>query len=72
MAIGRSNMENPDALFIVGNGSENGTDLANEMRSNAFEVISNTDGAAIKIGNVTLTEAKLQKLIDFIDAVELS
>ena len=63
-AIGKYNKENSSALFIVGNGT------SDTARKNAFEVISNSSGSAIKIGNTTLTEAQLIKLINFIDTIE--
>ena len=48
MTIGQYNNENPDALFIVGNGA------SDTSRSNAFEVISNDKGVSIKIGDYEL------------------
>lgn len=41
-------------------------------KSNVFEVISDVSGTSIKVGNTVVSEAQLQKLIAFIDAVELS
>jgi len=48
--------------MIVGNGQDFGS------KNNAFTIYPNS----IKIGNVELTAEKLQKLIDFIDSVELN
>lgn len=61
-AIGIYNAENADALLIVGNGT------SDTARSNAFEVLK--DGS-INMGGVTLTPAKLQKLISLIDTIEI-
>lgn len=55
--IGRFNDNKTDTLFEVGNGSSD-TD-----RKNAFEVCG--DGS-IRIGNTTLTEAQLKKLLELI------
>lgn len=63
--FGRYNEVNNNALFIVGNGENT------DNRKNAFEIILTDTGSAIKIGNITLTEEKLEKLIKFIDSVEL-
>ena len=63
-AIGKYNEENADALFIVGKGP------SDTNRSNAFEVISTSSGCSIKIGNTTLTEAQLKKLVAFLDTIE--
>ena len=59
-AIGKYNAENAKALLIVGNGA------SDTNRSNAFEVISDTSGASIKIGSTILTEAQLGKLLKLI------
>lgn len=61
-AIGKYNQENPDALFIVGNGTA-------DSRSNAFEVVSNEDGVAVKIGNTILSETKLMQLLTLLDQI---
>ena len=60
--VGKNNALNDNALFIVGNGK------STTNRSNAFEVISTSSGVSLKVGNTTLTEAQLNKLISFIDA----
>lgn len=52
-AIGQYNADNAEALFMVGNGT------SDTARSNAFEVISNSEGAAIKVGSSTFTEKQL-------------
>lgn len=54
-AIGRYNAENPNALFIVGNGSAGG----DEFRSNVFEIISGEDGAY-----ATINEQKVATVND--------
>lgn len=51
--FGLYNATNSNALFQIGNGS------SDTARSNAFEVLSN----GIKIGNTTITEAQLIKLL---------
>lgn len=56
--FGKYNKENADALFIVGNG----TDTAENTRSNAFEVISNSDNIALKIGNTTVNESNFNNI----------
>ena len=61
--VGKNNKENNDALFIVGNGSSS----ADANRKNAFEVLLNGN---IKIGNTTLSEAQLQKILRLIDTIE--
>lgn len=48
--IGKYNTDSADALFIVGNGADE------DNRSNAFEVISDRYGCAIKVGDTKLTE----------------
>lgn len=53
-ALGMFNAENADALMMIGNGT------AENNRSNAFEVLKS---GGIKIGNTTLTEEQLQKLL---------
>ena len=60
-AIGKYNIENADALLIVGNGEDDSS------RSNAFEVLQN---GSIVIGGITLTAEKLAKIIKFIDSIE--
>lgn len=65
--VGKYANTKTDQLFTVGKGS------SDSARSNAFEVLSDNNGnCSIKIGNTELTEAQLQKLIAFIDSVELS
>lgn len=62
--VGRCNKASEKALFIVGNGSNSGTESAPQLNlSNAFEVISDVNGAAIKVGNTTITEAQLNQLL---------
>ncbi len=56
-AIGKYNAESADALLMVGNGTSD-TD-----RKNAFEVVSNGDGVALKVGHTVVTESQLQKLL---------
>jgi len=48
--VGRYNKDNNDALFVVGDGTDE------DNRHNAFEVISNGNGCAIKVGDTMLTE----------------
>lgn len=63
--VGKYNSDNNSALFIVGNGTSAFKPF------NAFEVISNSSGYAIKVGNTTITEAQLAKLIRFLDTIEI-
>lgn len=63
-AVGKYNkadaVEQKNTIFMVGAGTSV-TD-----RKNAFEVISDGAGFKIKIGNTTLSEAQLQKLLNWI------
>ena len=52
--IGKYNKDGNQSLFIVGNGT------STSDRSNAFEVISKSDGVAIKVGNTIITEEQLK------------
>lgn len=68
--IGQTNKDDADALFIVGNGLFDSYDVPTDsQRSNAFAVM-NYEEPTIKIGNTTLTEAQLIKIINFIDSIE--
>lgn len=72
--VGKYNAENDEALFIVGDGyfwTGTTADPAHIVRENAFEVVSNSSGYAIKVGNTTITEAQLAKLIRFLDTIEI-
>lgn len=68
MVTGNYNKENTNALFIVGNG----TGTSTSARSNAFEVISDSKGAAIKVGKTILTETDINRILNFINAWEVT
>ena len=55
--VGEFNAVTNQALFVVGGGTSD-TD-----RKNAFEVINNDNGAAIKVGNTIITEDQLNRLL---------
>jgi hypothetical protein len=63
MAIGKYNVENGSALFIIGDGTESN-------RKNAFEVIRNGGTVSLKVGNTEITEEQLIKILKFIDSIE--
>lgn len=73
--FGEYNAVDKDAMLVVGNGNgsiaSDGT--VSGTLSNALVVKKNGDIVAsgnIILGNTTLTEAKLKKLLDFIDTIE--
>lgn len=61
LVCGRYNKAAEEALLVVGHGA------SNETRANAFEVISNAVGVALKVGDTLLTEADLKKILTSIN-----
>ena len=65
--IGKYNADNANATFIIGNG----TDVADDKRSNLFEVGGNNNTEPyIKLNNVTITETQLSKLLTLLNNLE--
>lgn len=58
----RSFSDNDDGAIVAWDAS------AKTLVKAPLEVISNASGSSIKVGNTTLTEAQIKKLISFIDA----
>lgn len=64
--VGEFNKITDQALFVVGAG------VSDTERKNAFEVINNDSGAAIKVGNTTITETQLNQLLALLNSKSVS
>lgn len=62
--FGRDNADDPNALFIVGNGSQNN-------KRNLFEVTDISNVPGIKVGNTSLSETQLQDLLSLVVPIKI-
>ena len=62
--FGRDNADDPNALFIIGNGSQNN-------KRNLFEVTDIANVPGIKVGNTSLSETQLQNLLSLVVPIKV-